>query len=311
MARLGLLIWRGCVKETFENATIAVDCVSFPRARTSMWELNAFVCPLVPCVVPSCVLGVGVLWIHYLLPRAAGKLVFHSHSCENCFWYLCTSVGLWGSQECSLNSCAWNDVAVLVGSPPLSLSNPCCSSLFPTHAQSTCFMFSLLHSWILPPVLNQFNLLSQLVAEMTIFKGKILSTWRALNNIFKICHLKTRFLWLHQLSVLLVISIRFWNTRWELHSDTHEDNSSYNMGGGDGRKVKPYWYAVSLPCTQLVFSLHRLSHKVYENILPFINLYFWKIFFIISYKISSVHLHACNVEKTKVPSQGYTVEILI
>lgn len=92
----------------------------------------------------------------YLLPKAAEKLIFHSHFCENCFWYPYSSVGLWGSQECSLSSCAWNDVVILVGSPPLSLSSPCCSSLFSAHAQSTCFMFPLLHSCFLASVLNQF-----------------------------------------------------------------------------------------------------------------------------------------------------------
>lgn len=144
----------GCERRLLKILLFAVVCVSFPRARTSMWESNAFV-PWFPVLCPAVSWGWGCSEC-YLLPRAAGKLVFHSHSCENCFWYLCTSMRLRGSQECSLNSCAWNDVAILVGSPPLSRSTPCCSSLFPTHAQSTCFMFSLLHSCILPSVLNQF-----------------------------------------------------------------------------------------------------------------------------------------------------------
>jgi len=124
------------------------------------------------CCAQLCLRAGG---IHYLFPRAAGKLVFLSHSCENCFWYKHTRVALQGSQECSLNSCAWNHVAIMVGSPPLCLFNPCCCSLFRTHVQSTCFMFSLLHSCIVPPILNHCNLLSQLAAEMRMFKGKILS----------------------------------------------------------------------------------------------------------------------------------------
>lgn len=104
------------------------------------------------CCTKLCLVGWGALNM-YLLPRAAGKLVFHSCFCENCFWYPYSSVGLWGSQECSLSSCAWNGV-ILVGSPPLSLSSPCCSSLFSTHAQSTCFVFPLLNSCFLASVLN-------------------------------------------------------------------------------------------------------------------------------------------------------------
>lgn len=258
-----------CERETLENTALAVYCVSFPKARASAWELDVFVCALFPCVVPSCVLGAGVFWIHYLLPRAAGKLIFHSHSCGNCFWYLCTSVGLRGSQECSLNSCAWNDVAILVGSPPLSLSSPCCSSLFCTHVQSTSFTFSPLHSCILPSVLNQFDLSRLIGCWMPMFKGKILSVsiWQPLNKIFKICHLKkTRFLWLHQLSVLPVLSIHFWSTRWELHSDTHKVSSSYNMECGDGSNVKPYWCAISFPCTVSFQSLHAVSWSVREHV---------------------------------------------
>lgn len=106
-------------------------------------ELGAFwLCLGSLCCTQLCLGGGGTL-IQYLLPRAAGKLVFHSSSCENCFYYLSTILGLWGSWERSLNSCDLNDVAILVGSPSPVLSNPCCSSLFPIYAHSPCFIFSL------------------------------------------------------------------------------------------------------------------------------------------------------------------------
>lgn len=125
--------------------------VWFPPPRLQGQELlcesliSLYIPVPVPCVVPSCFGDWGTLNA-YLLPNAAGKLIFYSHFCENCFWYPYSSVGLWGSQECSLSSCAWNGVVIVAGSPPLSLPSLCCSSLFSTHALSACFVLPLLHS---------------------------------------------------------------------------------------------------------------------------------------------------------------------
>ena len=142
MARLGLLIWRGCVKERLLKILLLLWTAFLFQGQELLCEsLMPLSVPWFPVLCPAVSWGWGYSEYITSFQEQLGSLFSIPILVRE--WYLCTSMGLRGSQECSLNSCAWNNVAILVGSPPLSLSNPCCSSLFPTHAQSTCFTFSL------------------------------------------------------------------------------------------------------------------------------------------------------------------------
>lgn len=163
MIRLGPLIWRGYMKEWLLKILVFLWTVFlwgsfvcgffFPKGK-NFYVRDECLCALVPWVVPSCVLEAGVLRIHTSFQKQLRSLfsipifVRIASGIHIVVWVSGVPRNVASAAVLGMMLSFWLGVLLL------SLSSPCCSSLFSAHAQSTCFMFPLLHSCFLASVLN-------------------------------------------------------------------------------------------------------------------------------------------------------------